>query len=92
MTKPTPLHRIAFLAACWAAWQADPTVPQDQARNFAACWRKRSSVELALLPESQRMFAAATQELIVLLASTAQGRQALADFGFEPFLEDIESP
>lgn len=50
----------------------------------------KTLLELDLMPDAQRALAAATQELLELLAQSPEGRQALGDFGFQPFLEDIE--
>ena len=49
----------------------------------------KTPLELALMPDAQRTLAAATQELLELLAQSPEGRQALGDFGFQPLLEDI---
>lgn len=42
------------------------------------------------MPDAQRALAAATQELLELLAQSPEGRQTLGDLGFQLFLEDIE--
>lgn len=44
------------------------------------------------MDDAPRALSAATEELVQTLEKFAQGRQALADFGFEPRREDSESP
>lgn len=83
---------LALLAAHWVALQVDPTMPPQEAATLTRAWRQRGLTELALLPEAQRAFVCATQELVLLLAQFAEGRQALADLGFEPLFEDVEHP
>lgn len=80
------------MAAHWVMRQTAPDLPLEFAGDASKAWRKKTPLELALLPDAQRALAAATQELLELLAQSPEGRQALGDFGFQPFLEDIERP
>ena len=91
-TRTTLAQQIAHLAAHWVAQQIAPELPPDLACATARAWRRQTPLQLALLPDIQRPLAAATQELVLLLAQFPEGWQALADLGFEPFLEDIERP
>lgn len=84
--------QLARLAAHWVARQIAPNIPLECASDVTSAWRRKTPLELALLPDAQRALAAATQELLELLAQSSEGRQALGDFGFQPFLEDIERP
>lgn len=86
------VRALARLAARWVVLQLAPDWPDENQRDITPAWRTKSPLALALLPDGQRALAAATQELLELLAQTPQGRQALADLGFQPFLEDIERP
>ena len=85
------LHAVARLAARWIALQTDADTAWDDEslRALARGWLPRNTMELALLPDAKRIWAAALQELLELLAQSPQGRQALADFGFKPFLEHV---
>ena len=78
------VHALARLAARWVVLQLAPDWPGENPRDITPAWRTKSPLALALLPDGQRALAAATQELLELLAQTPQGRQALADLGFEP--------
>lgn len=80
------------MAAHWVMRQTAPDLPLEFAGDTSKAWRKKTPLELALLPDTERALAAATQELLELLAQSPEGRQALSDFGFQPFLEDIERP
>jgi hypothetical protein len=87
----TLAQQLACLAAHWVAQQIAPHIPLECARDVTHAWCVKKPLELALLPDAQRVLAAATQELLVLLAQFPEGRQALRDFGFgRPFLEDID--
>lgn len=88
------LHAVARLAAQWIALQidADAAWDDESLRALAGGWLPRNTMELALLPDAKRIWAAALQELLELLAQSPQGRQALADFGFKPFLEHVKRP
>jgi|GEM_PF-2809442 len=48
------------------------------------------ATELVSLPGVQAGKAAAALDLVRLLAHAPQGRQALRDFGLEPFLDQVE--
>lgn len=85
-------QQLAHLVSHWVARQIAPDIPLDCARDVASAWRIKTPLELALLPDGARALAAATQELLTLLAQSPDGRQALHNLGFEPFLEDIERP
>lgn len=91
-TADTLAQQLACLAARWVVQQIAPHIPLECASDVPHAWRVKKPLELALLPDAQRALAAATQELLVLLAQFPDGRQALKDFGFQPFLEDIERP
>ena len=84
--------QLARLAAHWVARQIAPNIPLECASDVTHTWRMKTPLELALMPDAQRTLAAATQELLELLAQSPEGRQALGDFGFQPLLEDIERP
>ena len=83
------VHALARLAARWVVLQLAPDWPGENPRDITPAWRTKSPLALALLPDGQRALAAATQELLELLAQSPEGRQALGDFGFQPLLEDI---
>ena len=85
-------QQMARLASHWVLRQIAPDMPLECASEVTKAWRVKTPLELALLPDAQRMLAAATQELLALLAQSPDGRQALNDLGFKPFLEDIERP
>lgn len=85
-------QQLARMATHWVARQIAPGIPLECASDVTSAWRVKTPLELALLPDAQRMLAAATQELLALLAQFPDGRQALDDLGFKPFLEDIERP
>lgn len=85
-------QQLARLASHWVARQIAPDIPLECASDVISAWRAKTPLELALLPDAQRALAAATQELLTLLAQSPDGRQALDDLGFKPFLEDIERP
>ena len=85
-------QQLARLASHWVVRQIAPDIPLDCARDVASAWRIKTPLELALLPDGARALAAATQELLTLLAQSPDGWQALHNLGFEPFLEDIERP
>ena len=84
--------QLARLAAHWVARQIAPDFPLECASDVTHAWRMKTPLELALMPDAQRALAAATQELLELLAQSPEGRQAMGDFGFQPLLEDIERP
>ena len=86
------VQQMARLASHWVVRQIAPGIPLEFASDVTNAWRVKSPLELALLPDAQRALAAATQELLALLAQSPDGRQALDDLGFKPFLEDIERP
>ena len=85
-------QQLARLASHWVARQIASDLPVECAQEITGAWRLKTPLELALLPDAERALAAATQELLALLAQSPDGRQALQDFGFEPFLQDIECP
>ena len=93
-------HAMARPAVRWVSMQLGGTIPWAELtrndieclRSIASSWHRPSPMELALLPDARRAWVAALQELVELLAQSPQGRQALADFGFEPLLENVKSP
>lgn len=84
-------HAMAQLAARWLCLQHRCAIVLDAA-GIAHLWHARSPIEQALMDDAPRALGAATEELVQTLEKFAQGRQALADFGFEPRREDSESP
>ena len=64
------LHAVARLAARWIALQTDADTAWDDEslRALARGWLPRNTMELALLPDAKRIWAAALQELLELLA------------------------
>lgn len=85
-------QQLARLAALWVVRQSGVEIPLEHAGRLLAVWQKQTPLEVALLPDAQRVLAAATQELLALLAQSPEGREALQELGFKPFLEDIERP
>ena len=83
-------QQLAHLASRWVVRQIAPDTPFECASDVAKAWRVKTPLELALLPDAQRMLAAATQELLTLLDQSPDGRQALNDLGFGPFLEQSD--
>ena len=77
------VHALARLAARWVALQLAPDWPGENLRDITPAWCTKSPLALALLPDGQRALAAATQELLELLAQSPEGRQALQELGFE---------
>lgn len=86
-------QQLARLAALWVLRQAGGAeIPLEYAGRVLAAWQKMPPVELALLPDAQRVLAATTRELLEALAQSPEGREALQELGFKTFLEGIGRP
>lgn len=89
----TPLaQQLACMLSRWVLHLQAPDFPPDSAPDIVRTWCPETPLELARLPDAERTLAAATQELLCLLSQFPEGRQALADFGFQPLLENVKRP
>ncbi len=90
-TADTLAQQLARLTALWVLRQAAPHIPLEHAGAVLAAWCEKTPMELALLPDAERILHAATQELVRTVRSTAQGRQALHDIGLVQYAKSTES-